>query len=442
MKNNLQISNELQAELDWLETVLRERGEINEVENEEALDSLYSIVPPTNSYLHFINEHQLDFAERLTLILALVPHIKPHFLDTFFLTKEKGTSSTTVGKHAKYNDSFLPTAETVFFILAGESMQRRLPLMKLFNPDHLFARKRILSLEKTPEGVPFLNGTLLVSRETLELLTTGKETKPEYGSEFPASLLTTQLTWDDLVLEHHTQEGLAEIKAWIEHENVLMNDWGMRKKFKPGFRSLFYGPSGTGKTFAATLLGKETGRDVYRIDLSQVISKYIGETEKNLSKVFDRAENKNWILFFDEAEALFGKRTQVSDAHDRYANQEVAYLLQRVEDFNGVAILASNLKSNMDDAFSRRFQSFIYFPVPKQEQRKKIWENTIPAAIQLHQNIDLERVARDYELSGGQIVNIMRYCALMTVKDNSRTITAQVLEDGINKEFHKAGKTK
>jgi len=130
-------------------------------------------------------------------------------------------------------------------------------------------------------------------------------------------------------------EEVEEIKAWIEHRQTLMRDWGLEKQIKPGFRSLFYGPPGTGKTFTASLLGKSTGLDVYRIDLSLVVSKYIGETEKNLSTVFDQAERNDWILFFDEADALFGKRTQVSSSHDRYANQEVAYLLQRVEDFCG-----------------------------------------------------------------------------------------------------------
>ena len=144
-----------------------------------------------------------------------------------------------------------------------------------------------------------------------------------------------------------------------------MNDWGMAPKLRPGYRSLFYGPPGTGKTMTACLLGKSTGRDVYKVDLSLVVSKYIGETEKNLARVFDQAQHKGWILFFDEADALFGKRSETRDAHDRYANQEVSFLLQRIETFDGIAILASNQRENLDDAFTRRFESIIYFPMPR-----------------------------------------------------------------------------
>ena len=131
----------------------------------------------------------------------------------------------------------------------------------------------------------------------------------------------------------------------------------MRKRVKPGYRALFHGPPGTGKTLTATLLGKHTGRPVFRIDLSRVVSKYIGETEKNLSRLFDKAEHKDWILFFDEADALFGKRTEIRDAHDKYANQEVAYLLQRIESYAGLVILATNQRGNIDEAFLRRFQA-------------------------------------------------------------------------------------
>src|SRR5690606_1665724 len=152
-----------------------------------------------------------------------------------------------------------------------------------------------------------------------------------------------------------------------------MKDWGMEKRLNPGFRVLFHGPPGTGKTLTASLLGKYTGKEVYKIDLSMVVSKFIGETEKNLANLFDKAENKDWILFFDEADALFGKRTNVRDAHDKYANQEVSFLLQRTETYAGLVILATNFKNNIDDAFARRFQSHIYFPSPAFGERLKIW---------------------------------------------------------------------
>ena len=221
----------------------------------------------------------------------------------------------------------------------------------------------------------------------------------------------------------------------------MMEDWGLKKRIKPGFRVLFYGAPGTGKTFTAALLGKYTGREVYRIDLSMVVSKYIGETEKNLSNVFDKAENKNWILFFDEADALFGKRTGVNDAHDRYANQEVSFLLQRIESYDGLVVLSTNLKRNMDEAFTRRFQSIIYFPIPQAEERVRLWENTFSSKTKLDSRIHLGEIASKYDLSGGAIVNVVQYCSLMAMKRGSNTIDYDDLLEGIRMEFQKEGKS-
>lgn len=169
------------------------------------------------------------------------------------------------------------------------------------------------------------------------------------------------MDWDDLALPAGTLSLIREIEHWIRHNDTLLNPWGKRR-IAPGYRALFYGPTGTGKTLAATLLGKHTAKDVFRVDLSRVVSKYVGETEKNLSRLFDKAEKQNWILFFDEADALFSKRTDIRDAHDKRANQEVAYLLQRIESYNGLVILASNQRANLDDALVRCLQNIIQFP--------------------------------------------------------------------------------
>lgn len=177
----------------------------------------------------------------------------------------------------------------------------------------------------------------------------------------PASLLSTDKSWTDLKLENGEAENLAVVRTWLTGKKNISKEKSASMKIKPGFRVLFQGASGTGKTLAASLLGKEVKRDVYRIDLGMLLSKYIGETEKNLEKVFDAAAQKDSVLFFDEADALFGKRTDVKDSHDKYANQEVSYLLQRMEAYNGLVIVATNMKSNIDDAFMRRFQAIIRF---------------------------------------------------------------------------------
>lgn len=189
----------------------------------------------------------------------------------------------------------------------------------------------------------------------------------------------------------------------------------------------------------ACLLGKYTGRDVFRIDLSMVVSKYIGETEKNLSKLFDKAANKDWILFFDEADSIFGKRTNVRDAHDKYANQEVSYLLQRIEDFDGLAILASNLKDHIDSAFTRRFQSIVHFPIPTAAQRLQIWRQSFPAGLRLDESIDLRRIADEHEIPAGVIVNVVRYCSIKALKRGTNAIHPDDLESGLLKELSKEG---
>jgi SpoVK/Ycf46/Vps4 family AAA+-type ATPase len=214
----------------------------------------------------------------------------------------------------------------------------------------------------------------------------------------------------------------------------------MGRRLKPGYRALFHGPPGTGKTLTATLLGKQTNREVFRIDLSRVVSKYIGETEKNLSRLFDKAENKDWILFFDEADALFGKRTDIRDAHDKYANQEAAYLLQRIETYGGLVILATNQRGNIDDAFLRRFQAAIQFPMPRAEERLEIWRRALPSQLLIADDVDWAYVARRFELSGAGIVNVAHFCALEALADGSHRVDLAALEAAILREYVKEGK--
>jgi SpoVK/Ycf46/Vps4 family AAA+-type ATPase len=263
---------------------------------------------------------------------------------------------------------------------------------------------------------------------------------PSFGPDFPAQKIETERDWDDLVLSEDILDQIEELKIWIEHNDRLLNEWGMRKKLKPGYRVLFHGPSGTGKTLTATLLGKYTGRDVFRVNLSTIVSKYIGETEKNLEKLFSKADNKEWILFFDEADALFGKRTEVSDSHDRYANQEVSYLLQRVENFNGLVILSSNFKTNIDDAFLRRFNAIIKFPFPDATLRARIWRKSLPEKIKTDKYLDINEVAVRYKLTGGNIINVIHYASLRSMHEKKELITLGNVLKGIKREVEKEGK--
>jgi SpoVK/Ycf46/Vps4 family AAA+-type ATPase len=306
--------------------------------------------------------------------------------------------------------------------------------------EHWFVQKHILWLEPLREGEPVMSGRLILDSEIVEQLTIGIVSKPRFSMEFPAEHLQTEMAWEDLVLHPNTLLQIREIENWIKHNDTLLYDWGMKKKIKPGYRVLFYGPPGTGKTLTATLLGKYTGKAVFRIDLSRVVSKYIGETEKNLSRLFDKAEHKNWILFFDEADALFGKRTDIHDAHDKYANQEVAYLLQRIETYNGLVILASNQRANIDDAFVRRFQAIIHFPLPRPEERCEIWRKTVPSQITITQDVDWQNIAARYELTGAGILNVVHYCSVELLASQSKLLDLKQLEFAIQREFIKEGK--
>ncbi len=441
----------LEQELDWIKEVLatrmRTRFQVDEEMTPAQKEALFfSVDPPKlngveSVYAQFLDYYKLSFAERVVLLLAVIPYIRPGLLDVFFLKNEKNGKifSEFGGVIGGSHNGFLPTAETALFVICGDNLKHRFSLMNMFNGGHSLIGKYV-TLEKQSPTDPFLSGVLTPTRELIDLFTIGSYSNPVFGADFPAKRISTGFEWDDLVLEDTTVAQVEELKTWLEYGEYIMEHWGLNRKLKPGYISLFYGPPGTGKTLTACLLGKAVQRPVYRIDLSMVVSKYIGETEKNLSKIFDQAENKNWILFFDEADALFGKRTKVNDAHDRYANQEVSYLLQRIEDFAGLSILATNLKSNLDEAFTRRFQTMIHFARPRVPERVRLWETAFPEACELEPSLNLRSVAKEFEITGGAIMNVVRYCALVAAKNGTNIITSKSLYEGIKREFSKDGK--
>ncbi|MFK8006915.1 MAG: ATP-binding protein [Saprospiraceae bacterium] len=437
--------NTLEKEFQWFAMVLDIK--FKSYFDPEGESSVFPVPPDLeedeSSYAQLIKKHGFGIKERIVLCLTLVPHLKSQLLDLFFTNNPQlNRPFTEFGGHAgKTHSGFLPTGETAAFLLAQEVFEERFKILELFSAHHPFATENILHLERIENKEPMLSGRLLINDKILYAITSGEFYLSSSSESFPAEKIETKMSWEDLVISPFVREEIMQIKTWINHKDELMADSVFGKHVKPGFRSLFYGPPGTGKTMTASLIGKTCGLDVYRIDLSLIVSKYIGETEKNLEKIFKHAEKKNWILFFDEADALFGKRTSTNSSNDRFANQEVAYLLQRIEDFPGIVILASNLKSNMDEAFSRRFQSTIYFPIPDPNQRLKLWENIFSGEIKLEASVDLKKIAIDYELSGGSMINIFRRSALQATQRNSKKISHQEIVDGIRKEFQKYGKT-
>ena len=221
-------------------------------------------------------------------------------------------------------------------------------------------------------------------------------------------------------MEDEVYKNLRYIVDRILYRNVVGQKWGYDDilKYGKGVCALFYGPPGTGKTMAARVLANELGIDLYRIDLSRMVSKYVGETQKNITQLFERAKNMDAILFFDEADAFFSKRTEVSDANDRNSNSEVAHLLQKLEEYEGISILATNLKDNIDDAFKRRFKYMVHFQLPAAEERRALWKKMLPDAAPREQDINLDYFADKFELSGSEIKEVMVHAAYQAARQN------------------------
>jgi ATP-dependent 26S proteasome regulatory subunit len=256
-----------------------------------------------------------------------------------------------------------------------------------------------------------------------------------------ARKISPKFTWEDIVLPNDQMTQLREMTNQVRYKHVVYGDWNFEKKLSLGLglNVLFAGPSGTGKTMAAEIIGGELGLDLYKIDLSTVVSKYIGETEKNLDKIFKEAQNSNAILFFDEADAIFGKRSEVRDSHDRYANIEIAYLLQKMEEYDGIVILATNLRKNLDEAFARRMHFSVEFPSPEEPDRYRIWQRVFPKEAPTSGDVDLSFMARQFKITGGNIKNIALGAAFLAASDG-RTITIEHLIRATKREYQKIGR--
>ncbi len=278
------------------------------------------------------------------------------------------------------------------------------------------------------------------SLTTEDLFVAARQHSNPHLSEL-ARKITPRYTWDDIILPGDELSILRELVSTVRGRPKVLETWGVGKKLASGngITVLFAGPPGTGKTMAAEVIAAELHLDLYKIDLSTVVSKYIGETEKNLERIFSEAQSSNAILFFDEADALFGKRSEVKDAHDRYANIEISYLLQRMESYDGVTILATNLRANLDEAFARRLQFAVDFPFPEEEYRMRIWETLFPPEVPREDNIDFAYLARNFKMAGGNIRNVLVSAAFLSAADDNPVNMAH-LRHGMRRELQKMGR--
>lgn len=256
-----------------------------------------------------------------------------------------------------------------------------------------------------------------------------------------ATLIKKKHTWDELVLPEAQKKALERACNQVKYKHIVYDEWNLKNTvlYGTGLSMLFTGPPGTGKTMAAQVVAGELHLEIYRVDLSRVVSKYIGETEKNLAEIFDSAKKSNVILLFDETDALFGKRTEVKDSHDKHANLETAYLLQKMEEYNGITIMTTNLLGNLDQAFFRRISYVVYFPLPDEKSRKLIWQKIFPKNAPLSKDVDFDFLARKFEISGGNIKNAVITSTFMAAAE-SKKIEMKHIVKALEYEMKKQGK--
>lgn len=422
------------AELSWLETLIEARLA-------HSIDAKSKVFPLTMPHDHdktsalgaLIADADLDTPARCVLALALAQFVNPVILEPLFAQDKPGKQAfARSGGQTLTRGVLQPSTETALYLIAGTDTALRVASMKLFEPDHSLSQRAGVKLVKAVTKQP--GDHLDIPLQRVVALCKGVAARPDKRRNFPARRLTSGLSWNDLILPASVMDTLDHILAWLQHRDEILEGWGLAHRFGRGYAALFSGPSGTGKTLTATLLGQRTGQDVFRIDLSLVGSTNIRETRKTFKQIFDRAEERNWILFFDEADALFAARTSASAAHDRYANQEVSYLLQRIEEYQGLVILATHSRSSIDNVIARRIQIAVPFSQPKQPERLRLWRNIL-ARLPMEPDVDIEALAQTYELSGASIVSVVRHAAISAKRNKTSVLTNEDIEAAIGAQL-------
>lgn len=418
----------LMAEIAWVKELIAFRTR----PQQESAPDLLPEKPLLNSgrYAQLIETYGLNEAERVVLGLCLLTCCQPEWLEPFLFANPETNS-----RHRKYggvlnrsNQSFQPTLRTAIFLLAGDDGANFIYYQnKLRSRSSLFREQIVNLYGPDPLDTYLPNAVIKLDSAYVDYLFAGEALRLDAGDNFPAKLLETTKTFKDLVLKPAVMDKLKPALNYVRVQQQLYTDPQVSHKIKKGFIMLLYGPPGTGKTLTASIIGNELNTPVYQIDSSLVVSKYIGETEKNLERVFSRLEGKNCILFFDEADSLFGKRTEVMDARDRYANQGVSYLLQRIETFDGLVILATNYQQNFDDAFKRRILTKVSIAPPDPEERIQLWHNALPEGYTFSSQELVEQLAHQYEFTGANIAAVVKMSVEHSFAQNTRQLTGEVL---------------
>ena len=387
-------------------------------------------IPPVTHYrgagplAEVIATGGLTAAEALVLVAAVAPQVDEKFDALYGRLTDRPDARGLTGEVAR--------------TLVARTFPGRLAATALLSSSAPLVASGLVSLD--PPGD--LSGRLTPEPTLVKWLLGLPPDTPSASANFPARQLTTVHTLDDVVLAGPARRRIGELQDRIAHRDLVVDTWGFGRHHDntSGLIALFHGPPGTGKTMTAAALARSTGIAAYMVDLSALVSKYIGETEKSLAKVFDRAVRERCILVFDEADAVFGKRTEVSDSHDRYANQEVSYLLSRIEQHPGIVVLTTNLLANIDEAFQRRIHVMVEFPEPGPGERSRLWRAVLPRDLPVDDAVDLDGLAQRFPLSGAQIRDAGLEAAYLAAADG-RVVTQEYLLAGVQRQFEKAGRT-
>jgi len=368
---------------------------------------------------------ELDPAEALLLTAALARQADDRFDPLFAALSERPATTGLTGEVAR--------------TLVARTAPDRLRFPARLAPDAPLVAAGLVELAP---GDPRLAGELRATEDFAQWALGLPTSVGGPGAGMPATRIHTVHSLDDVVLPLHQRLQLVGLVDRIRDRRLVVDTWGFGRHHDSvsGLVALFHGPSGTGKSMAAAAIGRAAGLPVWRVDLARIVSKYVGETSKLLSTVFDRAAREGWLLLFDEADAVFGRRTEVSDAHDRYANQDVSYLLTRLSDHPGTVVLTTNLLANIDDAFQRRLHVVVEFEEPGYDERRQLWAKAVPQELPLSEDVDWHELARTYQLTGAQIRDATLDAAFAAAA-NGQVVTGEHLEAGIRGQFAKSGRS-
>lgn len=426
-----------QQDLKWLKKYIhyRCRQEFDDTfEGVFDVHSSWEVTQDQHTFYHTILQN-FTHEERIVIVALLTNQVAPVLWDTFGKAFEEQGLEPAKMKHLGLvqltGTPYLQvTFGTLLFLLGGADTQAQAKVWELFTPEASLNTSGILELTSSDSTLSW-NSMLRLDSTVFYQLTTNRASDPQYSPDFPATLLTTTKTWDDLILEERTTTLITQARKWVRHYTQVSTQPGVHQD--KGYRLLMSGPSGTGKTMAAALLGQDAGKPVYRIDISNIVDKYVGETSKKLRRIFEVAEAQGWILFFDEGDALFGKRSEGGQSsNERYANQEVSYLLYKMEEYKGMIFLATNHRSAIDSAFKRRFDSLIRFDQPDEYTLQKLWHHFFekPGYLQLDPAItraNWRELAESAKVSAAWIEKFYAYCVMQAIHLDDTYISPQAM---------------